>query len=193
MAAWSAIWLRRWGRFVLTDPQRQTLLDLARRAVVARVRRAELAVAAAGDLPRAAGVFVTLKLGGTLRGCLGTLECRDDLAAEVARYAGNAAAEDPRFPPVTPADVAALSIDISVLGPLERLDPVDPEVIVIGRHGLVAELGMRRGVLLPQVAEEYSWTAEQFLRHTCVKAGITPDGWRRGALIYTFAAEVFGE
>jgi uncharacterized protein (TIGR00296 family) len=64
---------------------------------------------------------------------------------------------------------------------------------VIGRHGLVAEQGMRRGLLLPQVATEWGWTPAQFLRQTCTKAGLPPDAWEHGARMSRFDAEVFGD
>jgi uncharacterized protein len=80
-----------------------------------------------------------------------------------------------------------------VLGPLEKIDPADPEAIEIGRHGLVVERGSRRGLLLPQVAPEWGWDREEFLAHTCRKAGLPMDAWRRGADIYRFAADVFGD
>jgi hypothetical protein len=86
-----------------------------------------------------------------------------------------------------------LSVEVSVLAPLEPIDPSDAGAIAIGRHGLVAEQGQHRGLLLPQVAVEWGWTVDQFLRQTCVKAGLPPDAWRLGARIYRFEAEVFGE
>ena len=86
-----------------------------------------------------------------------------------------------------------MSVEVSVLGPLEPIDPADASVITLGRHGLVAEQGERRGLLLPQVATEWGWTTEQFLRQTCVKAGLPGDAWQRGARIFRFDAEVFGE
>jgi uncharacterized protein len=179
---------------MLTEPQRQQLLDLARRAVTAQVTGVQLRVAASvARLPGASGVFVTIKERGELRGCLGTLECRGDLAAEVARCAADAASEDPRFPPVASPELPDLSLEVSVLGPLERIDPADPATITIGRHGLVAEDGHRRGLLLPQVATEWNWTIEQFLRQTCLKAGLPGDAWRHGARISRFDAEVFGD
>ena len=67
-----------------------------------------------------------------------------------------------------------------------------PDAFSVGEHGLVVEEGGRRGLLLPQVATEWGWTAEQFLRQTCVKAGLPPDAWRRGARLFRFEAEVFG-
>ena len=144
------------------------------------------------QLPDASGVFVTIKRGGQLRGCLGTLECRRALAEEVARCAADSAAEDPRFPPVSEEELPELEVEVSVLGPLEAIAP-DPSQVVVGRHGLVVEQGHRRGLLLPQVATEWDWTSEQFLRQTCLKAGLPEEAWRSGAQIYRFEAEVFGD
>jgi uncharacterized protein (TIGR00296 family) len=70
---------------------------------------------------------------------------------------------------------------------------VDPAVVEVGRHGLVVEQGTARGLLLPQVAAEHGWTREQFLDHTCIKAGLPPNAWRRGASVYSFEAVVFAE
>lgn len=182
---------------MLTDDQRRTLLEIARSAIATAILRDEsagvdLADVQASDLPDASGVFVTIKRRGELRGCLGTLQIRRGLAIEVARCAADSAREDPRFPPVGAEEVTELALEISVLGPLEEIAPV-PDAFTIGVHGLVVEHGFRRGLLLPQVAVEWSWTAEQFLRQTCVKAGLPPDAWLNGATVYRFAAEVFGE
>jgi AmmeMemoRadiSam system protein A len=173
--------------------QRQTLLALARAAVVAQVTQRQPPALPPGPWPEATGVFVTVKRDGELRGCLGTLECRQDLAHEVARCGADAASIDPRFEPVSRDELPRLTVEVSVLGPLVPLMPVAPEGVVVGRDGLVVEQGHRRGLLLPQVATERSWTPEQFLRQTCVKAGLAPDAWRRGAEVYRFEADVFGE
>jgi AmmeMemoRadiSam system protein A len=178
---------------VLSDDQRRALLELAREAVVARVTGAPWRARDSIALPIASGTFVTIKSGGQLRGCLGTLECRRGLAREIVRCAGDAAVEDPRFSPVQPEELAYLSIEVSVLGPLEPIDPKDPAAIVIGQHGLVVERGRHRGLLLPQVATEWNWTRDEFLGHTCIKAGLPADAWQRGATVYRFDAEVFGE
>jgi AmmeMemoRadiSam system protein A len=178
---------------VLTDDQRRALLDLARTAI-------ESAVTGLGavdpghhvGLPAASGVFVTIKRAGRLRGCLGTLQTRGSLAVEIARCAVDSAREDPRFPPVAPGELPELALEISILGALELIEPV-PDRFILGVHGLVAEHEGRRGLLLPQVAIEWGWTPEQFLRQTCVKAGLAEDAWQRGATIYRFAAEVFGD
>ena len=179
---------------MLTEEQKAALLRVARDAVVAEVGgEAPGAADAATAFPDAAGAFVTIKLHGALRGCLGTLTCQLGLEAEVARCAADAASQDPRFPRVTPEELADVSLEVSVLGPLESIDPLDDRAITIGRHGLVIEQGRRRGLLLPQVAVEWGWTVDQFLRQTCLKAGLPHDAWRHGARIYRFDAEVFGE
>lgn len=178
---------------MLSDAQKQALVDLARRAVAAQVAGSAEPALLAVDLPDASGAFVTIKRRGELRGCLGTLQCSRGLAFEVARCAAEAASEDSRFPPVKAGELPELSVEVSVLGPLESVEPADPGAFTIGRHGLVAEQGHRRGLLLPQVATEWGWTTEQFLRQACVKAGLPEDAWQHGARIYRFDAEVFGE
>ena len=178
---------------LLSDTQRRVLLDLARAAVEAQVAGATPPDVPSIALPDATGTFVTVKMHGELRGCLGTLQCTAGLAGDVARCAADAASADPRFAPVSPAELEGLSIDISVLGPLEPIDPRTPDSIVIGRHGLVVEQGRRRGLLLPQVAPEWGWTTDQFLAQTCLKAGLSRDAWQRGASVFRFEADVFGE
>jgi AmmeMemoRadiSam system protein A len=178
---------------MLTDAQRRTLVDVARRSVAARVCGGRWTTAGASDLPQAPGVFVTLKLSGQLRGCLGTIGWVDDLAVEVARCAADAATADTRFAPVTVMELPALTLEVSVLGPLEPIDPRVADALTIGLHGLVVEQGSRRGLLLPQVATERNWGREQFLRQTCRKAGLAAGAWERGAVVYRFAAEVFGD
>jgi uncharacterized protein len=177
---------------MLTSEQRHALLELARSSIASHVTGAGAVDVGTLELPDASGVFVTIKRRGQLRGCLGTLQNRAGLAAEVARCAADSASEDPRFPPVSCEELPELSLEISVLSPLESID-ARPEAFTIGVHGLVAEQGFRRGLLLPQVATEWGWNGEQFLRQTCVKAGLSPDAWRHGARVYRFAAEVFGD
>ncbi len=102
-----------------------------------------------------------------------------------------AATQDPRFPPMTPSELSGMSIEISVLSDLSKID--DPEKIQVGVHGLEIEKGPFRGVLLPQVATEYGWDRIKFLQETCRKAGLPPDAWQKGATIYVFTAQVFSE
>lgn len=178
---------------MLTEEQRHWLVDVARRSVAARVSGGRWTAVGSHDLPQTYGVFVTLRLAGQLCGCLGTLEWVDDLAGEVARCAADAASKDARFPPVTATDLPGLTIEVSALGPLEPIDPRASGTLTIGLHGLVVEQGRHRGLLLPQVAAEREWNVEQFLRQTCHKAGLAPDAWEHGAIVYRFAAEVFGD
>jgi uncharacterized protein len=182
---------------MFSEDQKQALVSLAREAVRGAVGGARTPVTVAmGEFPEASGAFVTLKRGGRLRGCIGTLECRRPLAEEVARVAVSAAREDPRFAPLDASELDDLHVEVSVLGPLEAIDPLDPlnlDAIEIGRHGLVVEQGHRRGLLLPQVATEWGWDREQFLAQTCAKAGLPADAWRRGAVVYRFEAIVCGD
>jgi uncharacterized protein len=206
---------------MFTDAEKRALLEIARAAVIAQVtgvnlgsdpgRRPAWGQTPAVDLPtrgdpghwgqtpdaglhtRATGAFVTLKRNGELRGCLGTLECKRPLEEEVARLAASTSHEDPRFEPVRVGELGDLHCEVSVLGPLEPIDPRAPDAIVVGRHGLVVEQGVRRGLLLPQVATEWNWTRDAFLSHTCRKAGLPADAWQRGARVYRFDAEVFGD
>lgn len=181
---------------MLTDAQQRALVEIARAAVSKAIAGDPAVPPRLPDLeglPAASGAFVTLKRDGQLRGCIGTLECRRPLAEEIARVAVSAAREDPRFDPLRPAELDDLDVEISVLGPLEEIDPRDPAAIELGRHGLVVEQGHRRGLLLPQVATEWGWNREQFLSHTCSKAGLAPDCWQRGAKVYRFSADVFGD
>jgi len=181
---------------MFSEDQKRALVDIARAAVIEATtgpRAKGVAVAELGAFPEASGAFVTLKREGRLRGCIGTLECRRGLAQEVARVAVSAAREDPRFEPLKPSELDGLEVEVSVLGPLEAIDPFDEHAFDIGRHGLVVEHGVRRGLLLPQVATEWNWDREMFLSQTCVKAGLPPDAWRKGATVFRFAGDVFGE
>lgn len=178
---------------VLTAVERRALVAIARDAVVARVTGQP--DPPYGDLlfPEAAGVFVTVKVRGDLRGCLGTLEACRRLAADVAACAGNAATRDPRFSPISHDELAMLALEVSVLGPFELCEPPGPGSFTVGLHGLLVERGRHRGLLLPQVASEWGWTPQQFLRQTCLKAGLPPDAWQRDTAVYRFTAEVFGD
>jgi AmmeMemoRadiSam system protein A len=119
------------------------------------------------------------------------MSSEDTLLETVARMAVAAAIEDGRFEPVTRAELDHLSIEVSALSPLQ---PIRPEEVEVGRHGLLVTLGGRRGVLLPQVPKEHGWDRETFLVHTCRKAGLSDDAWKRpGVELLAFTADVFGE
>jgi uncharacterized protein len=170
---------------------RQRLLTLARAALHAHVRR-EAAPPLPPDLVvEAFGVFVTLRVNDDLRGCLGALDCPGMIAIEIARLAAAVATDDYRFSPLTPQEFDSATLEVSMLTPPEAV--FDYETIEIGRHGLIAQQGRRRGLLLPQVAVEHGWDRTKFLKHTCIKAGLPATAWQHGALIMRFEAEVFGE
>lgn len=173
--------------------ERVTLLRLARAVISARIQgqgRPPLPDAPPRLLvPQAA--FVTLRLSGELRGCIGTIFGERPLAEAVAEGAAAAATEDPRFPPLSPAELGGVLIEISALGMLVPI--VDPAAIVIGRHGVMVRRGARRGLLLPQVAIEEGWDVPTYLEHVCLKAGLPPRAWEHGGDLVIFEAEVFAE
>jgi len=180
----------------LTDEEESFLLGLARRCVevsagIGRTEEASADVTTA-TLREKRGAFVTLKIGGRLRGCIGMVEARKPLKETVAEMARAAATSDPRFMPVAEDEVDSLDIEISVLTPLRRIRSRDE--IVVGTHGLVVERGPHRGLLLPQVATEAGWDAETFLGYTCEKAGLPRNAWRDpDTKLFVFSAQVFGE
>ena len=177
---------------MLAPDDRDRLLRLARRCLEARVRREPTpSIERGGGLDEPMGVFVTIHTGGQLRGCLGRLERDQPIADNVAHLAAVVSDSDPRFRPLRPSELTDTQIEISALTP--EVEVRDFAAIEVGRHGLIVEQRHRRGLLLPQVAIEHGWDRETFLDHTCVKAGLSPDAWRRGARIFTFEAEVFRE
>ena len=171
--------------------ERATLLALARHALVAAVRgHTPPTCLGPAVFDHHAGAFVTLKSAGELRGCIGQVEPRR-LADLVVHCAGAAALEDPRFPPVADVELPRIHIELSVLGPLTPLTHATR--LEVGRHGLAVSSQGKRGLLLPQVATDWGWAPEEFLRQTCLKAGLSADAWRQGAQLFTFEAEIFGE
>jgi hypothetical protein len=149
-----------------------------------------------------AGVFVSLhRRNGDereLRGCIGFVSLNKPLPAAVVDAAIGAATEDPRFPPLTPEELERVVVEVSVLTEPKRLTaptPLEyPSLIRPGRDGLIIKWSMGSGLLLPQVAVEFGWTAEDLLTHASMKAGGTPDLWLTPhATLYTFQAEVFDE
>ncbi|MGL1863067.1 MAG: AmmeMemoRadiSam system protein A [Pseudodesulfovibrio sp.] len=136
------------------------------------------------------GAFVTLKLGGNLRGCIGNVQGEGELFSTVWDMAQSAAFEDPRFPSLTEGEFDVIDYEISILSPIDVCP--DPEKVEIGRHGLIMSRDGRSGLLLPQVPVEWKWDRETFLAQTCVKAGLPRDAWKEpGTTILWFEAVVF--
>jgi AmmeMemoRadiSam system protein A len=178
----------------LSSIDKQTLLTIARSSIKAAIEGESIPplFILTQDLERPSGTFVTLKIDDELRGCIGYIEPIYPLAQAVQETAIKAATEDPRFMPVAPEELDHIQIEISVLFPIEKV--TDVSEIEIGKHGLVVELGSRKGLLLPQVATEYGWTPKEFLNQTSLKAGLSEYGWQQpGARISRFRVELFSE
>lgn len=179
----------------LSRESRRQLLALARGTLEAHFRGEpppRLGSDRAETFGQARALFVTLRKDGDLRGCIGTLAPEGDLARSVPRFARQAAFADPRFPGLTREELPACTIEISVLTPPRPIE--NPDEIVVGRDGLIIELGGRRGLLLPQVATEWGFDRHTFLAEVSRKAGLPPDAWRMpGANLWSFQAEVFAE
>lgn len=181
---------------MLNPLQRSRLLTIARRSIESALEGARIELDHSqldDDLRRPSGAFVSLHThDGDLRGCIGSIQPVAPLHEAVASNAVNAAFRDPRFYPLRKDELANVHIEISVMSPIVEVASVAE--IEVGRDGLIIRRGTRAGLLLPQVATEYGWDREAFLRHTCMKAGLPPESWREpGCRIERFSAEVFSE
>jgi len=179
--------------FSLTAGERAEILGLARSAVNEFVGRQAVVSYQTGNpkLLARRGVFVTLKKHGELRGCIGFIEPVAPLYQAVIQASIYAATEDPRFPQVGPGELKDLAFEVSVLTPLKEI--TDPDLVQVGRHGIVISRGGQKGVLLPQVPVENGWDRNTFLDEGCLKAGLPADAWKKGAKISVFEAIVFHE
>jgi AmmeMemoRadiSam system protein A len=179
---------------MLNQDQRTLLLRIARESIAAVLGGQRPQRAAPDDelLQRPGGAFVTITEGGDLRGCIGSIEAVAPLWLAVSNSAISAAFRDPRFPPLSPDELDRIELEISVMSPIAEVESLDE--IAVGRDGLIIEADGRAGLLLPQVATEYGWSRDEFLAHTCRKAGLPADRWKRpGCRIERFSAEVFSE
>lgn len=138
------------------------------------------------------GAFVSWYLHGNLQGCIGTFQRSNPLWKTIQQMAVYAATQDPRFTPVTSEQIPHLRAEISVLLPPVPIS--GPDEVLIGRDGLVVETTQHRGVLLPQVATQRGWNAEEFLEHTCIKARLPIDAWKQeDTMLHRFEAVVIEE
>jgi len=177
----------------LGSREKQTLLEIGRRALILAVERRESLEEFPADeiLWQPGGAFVTLRRRQRLRGCVGELPSHRALIHVVAHCARAAALEDSRFEPVGPAELQEVEIEVSILSPLFG---ITLERIEVGKHGLLVSHGWQRGLLLPQVATQFGWAAERFLEETCVKAGLVRDAWKHPDIrVEAFTADVFSE
>ncbi len=183
------------NKFTLTDEDKKMLLAIARTTIESYIKNGTIPQFDTSNFSKAlktpAGAFVTLKINGKLRGCIGRFMPGDPLWKVVQDMSIAAATDDPRFSPVTPDELDKILIEISVLTPLERVN--SPEDVIVGKHGVYCRSGFQSGTLLPQVATEQGWDAEEFVRYCCkYKAGLDSDCWKHGEL-YVYEAIVFDE
>lgn len=185
----------------LTAEEQKTLLRLAREAMERAVRGETLPPLDLSSLPSAlrepGASFVTLTIGGQLRGCIGTLEAYQPLAEDVREHAIAAALQDPRFPPVREDELSRIQVEVSRLTRPLPLDYKDASDLLSklrpGVDGVVLRDGFRRATFLPQVWEKIPDPAE-FLDNLCYKMGASPDLWRRKRLdVLTYQVEEFHE
>jgi AmmeMemoRadiSam system protein A len=181
----------------------EPLLRLARESIAAYLAT-EAFLPFSSDEPwlnDLAAVFVTLRARpdnpgadgqlGELRGCIGQIEAEMPLYRAVQDAAVKAATVDPRFYPVTPDELDGLTIEISILSPMRRIESL--EAIVVGRDGLLITGGRRRGLLLPEVPLHYGWDRDAFLQALYYKAGLPVGSWPGRARLYAFEVESFQE
>ena len=137
-----------------------------------------------------AGVFVTLKLNGNLRGCIGNIVSQKPLWRSVAEMSKASAFEDYRFSPLAPEEYQNIEIEISVLSP--PVEIFNFNEIEIGKHGIIISHGFNRGLFLPQVPVEQGWNLDQYLSYGCRKAGLPMDFWKKDKIqLEIFTAFVF--
>jgi len=177
--------------FSLTQEEKDYLKNLVRKSLEEKLSSdVQIPEPPTSKMYEQYGAFVTLKINGQLRGCIGHLVGDQPVCETVKLMAKQAGFQDPRFPPLSKQELEQVEIEISILSPITECP--DLEKIEPGRHGLVVQRGMHSGLLLPQVATEQGWDRETFLNQTCLKAGLPPDSWKsKKVQVYWFEAEVF--
>lgn len=187
----------------LTLKEGETLVHLARQAITSYVQ--DKVTIQPSDLTEKlkekSGVFVTLNSTSPheLRGCIGFPYPEMPLANATIKAAIYAATEDPRFPQVTVQEFKTkITVEVTVLTVPQLLEVKErkklPDMVKVGRHGLMIENHGASGLLLPQVAAEWGWDSIEFLMNCCLKANLPPDSWLlKGTTVKTFKAEIFEE
>jgi uncharacterized protein (TIGR00296 family) len=183
---------------LLTDNEGTMAVRSARTAIeYAVAKRPKAALNLTPVFSEKRGVFVTLTKNGSLRGCIGFPYPVMPLGDAIVHAAGAAALEDPRFPPLTKDELAAISLEVTILTVPELLEgePAKrPKQVIVGNHGLIVRGMGTSGLLLPQVATEYGWDAKMFLDHTCIKAGLSERCWTsKNVEVLTFEGQIFSE
>lgn len=173
--------------------EKRLLLQIAREAIVSFITTGAISgrEVKSEKLQAKHGCFVTIKIEGKLRGCIGNFTSEIPLHQLIREMAVAAATKDPRFYPMKKKDLEDFSLEISVISPLQKITGIDE--IKVGTHGIYMERNVHRGLLLPQVQVEYGWDRETFLQQTALKAGMGRDDWKENTDIYIFSAEVFND
>jgi len=181
--------------YALDDAEKLKLLEISRYTLETYMRSGTLAEVSSsglsGILKQPAGAFVSLYMGGRLRGCIGNFTPDKPLYMVVQEMTLAAALNDSRFAPVEASELEYISIEVSVLTPLQLIGSADE--FQLGKHGIYMIKGGKSGTLLPQVAQSTGWNKEEFLGHCSRdKAGLGFEGWKEADL-YVYEAIVFGE
>jgi AmmeMemoRadiSam system protein A len=172
---------------------KNALLKLAREAIVHYLKAGKTLKKKINDdiLKEKRGAFVTIKVNGKLRGCIGYPLPHKPLFETIIDCAQSAASKDYRFRPLSLEELPDTEIEISVLSlpkPIKNISEIK-----IGEHGIIIKEGKHKGLLLPQVPVEWNWDLETYLRHGCLKAGLDENAWKEAAKIEVFSAQVFSE
>ena len=186
---------------ILSDDDGQTLVKTARLVVTEYLKegkKIELTKEFKSKFSYKSGVFVTLNKKEDLRGCIGFPTPDRILHQSLLDAAIASSTEDPRFPPVRLEELDEITFEVTVLTPpveIKVKDPIEyPKMIKIGRDGLIVKWEFGAGLLLPQVPVEYGWNEEEFLSHTCEKAGAPLNYWKqKSAKIMKFEGIIFKE
>ncbi len=185
---------------MFTQEDGEYAIKTARKAIDCSVRDGSMPNI---DLPdkfeKKMGAFVTINKypSEELRGCIGYPEPTHQLKDAIIKGA-QSATRDPRFAPLTEEELESVIVEVSLLTPPEKVEYEDPEElpekVVCGKHGLIISKGPRRGLLLPQVPVDQGWDEEKFLTHTCRKAGLSSNEWRKSECqIEMFEGVIFKE
>ncbi|MBQ9026207.1 MAG: TIGR00296 family protein [Methanobrevibacter sp.] len=184
---------------MISEENGQYLLEIAKNTVATYLetnRRPFIPQDCPEELKEELGVFVTINKKKRLRGCIGYPEPVKSLIESTIDVAIAAAFDDPRFPELKEEEFGDIEFEVTVLTQPELIEVAHPDQyldeIEIGRDGLIIQKGYARGLLLPQVAPENGFTKEEFLDHTCMKAGISADSWMDESCdVYKFQGQIF--
>ncbi len=171
---------------MISEKDGQILVKTARMVVTEYLKngsKIELGEKIQEDFSFKSGVFVTLNNSSGLRGCIGYPLPDKKLFNALKDAAIAAATEDPRFPPVKFEELDSITFEVTVLTPPTKIEVDESQEylskIKVGQDGLIVKYGYNSGLLLPQVPTEYGWNEREFLEHTCEKAGLAKDYWKK--------------